>query len=197
MDVREAILNRRSIRKYKRQAEVSDEDIRDLIEAAIYAPSGTNTQPWYYLVLRSPEAMERFRGIMARTVEKFIPRLQKRFANNPGVVEETRSFLTDLGGAPVCVLAFLLRHPDEDPNYKDTAMLSQGVCAGIENMLLAACEKGLGSCWMTAPINAGLGEDIRREFAPDHGHLVAAIAIGYPDESPKAPKRREGRFDII
>ncbi|MDR3321548.1 MAG: nitroreductase family protein, partial [Synergistaceae bacterium] len=43
VNVREAILNRRSIRKYKKQP-ISDEDLNDLIEAATYAPSGLNLQ---------------------------------------------------------------------------------------------------------------------------------------------------------
>ena len=196
MDVKEAILTRRSIRKYKNQP-VSDEDLRDIIDAAVYAPSGTNVQPWYFLALRSRDAMDRFKVILGKTVENFIPKLRQRFPNNEQVVSETSNFLTDIGGAPVCILAFLLKNPDEDSHYKETTTILQGVSAGIQNMLLAAWEKGLGSCWMTAPINAGLGEEIRREFAPDHGTLVAAIAIGYPDQSPRAPKRKEGRFDII
>ncbi|MDR1482038.1 MAG: nitroreductase family protein [Synergistaceae bacterium] len=196
MEVKEAMLTRRSVRKYKSQA-VSDEDLRDIIDAALYAPSATNVQPWYFLALKSQEAMDRFRVILGKTVENFIPELQKRFPDNPQVVAETENFLKNIGGAPVCILAFLLKHEDDDPNYKETFTKLQSVSAGIQNMLLAAWEKGLGSCWMTAIVNAGLGEDIRGEFAPDHGSLVAAIAIGYPDHAPKAPKRKEGRFKII
>jgi len=196
MEIKQAIMSRRSIRKYTSQP-VSDQDIQDLLEAAVYAPSGINMQPWYFLAIRSEEAMVRLKVLMEKTFENFLPTLQQRFSRNPEAIEEVKPFLTNLGGAPLCVLAFLLKRPDQDPQYSDALTLSHGVCAGIENMLLIACEKGLGSCFMTAPINAGLGEDIRMEFAPEHGQLIAVVTIGYPDESPKAPRRRDGRFDII
>ncbi len=196
MDVKQAVLGRRSIRKYKSQA-VKEQDVRDILEAAIYAPSGVNMQPWHFVAICSQNAMERLKVLMGKTYENFLPTLQTRFAKNPEVIEQTKYFLSNLGGAPVCVLAFLLKHPDADPLYKETFTHTQGISAGIENMLLVAFEKGLGSCWMTAPIVAGLGEDIRKEFAPEHGQLIAAVAIGYPDESPKAPPRREGRYVII
>ena len=196
MDVMQAILSRRSIRKYKSQP-ISDQDIQDLLEAAVYAPSGINMQPWYFLVIRSEEAMARLKVMMEKTFDKFLPTLQKRFSRNPEVIEQTKPFLTNLGGAPICVLVFLLKSPEQDTQYEDTLTVSQSVSAAIENMLLAACGKGLGSCWMTAPTNAGLGEEIRQEFAPERGQLMAAVTLGYPDESPNAPKRREGRFDII
>ena len=195
MDVKQAILGRRSIRKYKAQA-VSRQDVEDILEAALYAPSGINLQPWYFVAICSEDAMARLKLSMAKTYENFQPRLQARFAKNPEVIEQTKHFLTSLGGAPVCVLAFLLK-PATDPMYQDTTTLIQGVSAGIENMLLVAYEKGLGSCWLTAPIVAGLGEGIRQEFAPEHGQLIAAVTIGYPAESPKAPPRREGRYIII
>ncbi|MDR3331827.1 MAG: nitroreductase family protein [Synergistaceae bacterium] len=196
MNVREAILSRRSIRKYTNQP-VSDEDLNDLIEAATYAPSGTNLQPWYFLALRSDESMAKFKVFMRKTAENFMPVLRERFAKNPEVIDETRNFLLGLGGAPLCVLVFMLKDAKSDKNYDDNFTLLQSVSAGIENLLLAAVEKGLGACWMTAPVKAGLSEDIRKEFAPDHGQFVAAITLGYPDANPGAPKRREGRFDVI
>ena len=195
MDVKQAVLGRRSIRNYTTQA-VSRQDVEDILEAALYAPSGINLQPWYFVAVCSEDAMARLKFSMAKTYENFQPRLQARFAKNPEVIQQTKHFLTSLGGAPVCVLAFLLK-PANDPMYQDTATLIQGVSAGIENMLLVAYEKGLGSCWLTAPIVAGLGEGIRQEFAPENGQLIAAVTIGYPAESPKAPPRREGRYVVI
>jgi len=196
VNVREAILNRRSIRKYKKQP-ISDEDLNDLIEAATYAPSGLNLQPWYFLALRSDESMTKFKAFMRKTAENFMPALRERFAKNPEVIEETQNFLLGLGGAPLCILVFMLKDAKSDKNYDDNFVLLQGVSAGIENLLLAAVEKGLGACWITAPIKAGLSEDIRSAFAPDRGQFVAAISIGYPDANPGTPKRREGRFDVI
>ena len=51
MDTMEAILTRRSIRKYTKQP-VSDEVLKELLEAAMYAPSASNQQPWCFVVIK-------------------------------------------------------------------------------------------------------------------------------------------------
>ena len=92
----------------------------------------------------------------------------------------------------MCVLAFFLR--DDYPD-RDGAM--QSVSAALENLLLAAHAKGLGSCWLSAPQRMGFGPEIRARFAPDKGEFVAAVTLGWPDQSPKMPPRREGRYTSI
>jgi len=52
MEVQQALLSRRSIRKYSGK-EVSDEQIESMIRAAMYAPSARNQQPWHFIVLRN------------------------------------------------------------------------------------------------------------------------------------------------
>ena len=56
MDAMEAILTRRSIRKYTKQP-VSDEVLRELLEAAMYAPSAGNRQPWCFVVINDRKIM--------------------------------------------------------------------------------------------------------------------------------------------
>jgi nitroreductase len=73
----------------------------------------------------------------------------------------------------------------------------QSVAAALENMSLTAYEKGLGSCWLTSANAAGLGDELREKFAPGKGDYVAMMTIGYPKITPRAPARKEGRFDII
>jgi nitroreductase len=51
MDAMETILTRRSIRKYSGKR-ISDEQIEQLLKAAMYAPSAVNKQPWHFLVFR-------------------------------------------------------------------------------------------------------------------------------------------------
>lgn len=73
----------------------------------------------------------------------------------------------------------------------------QSVSAALENLMLAAWAKGVGSCWMSAAQRMGYSDEIRRKFAPGKGEFVAAITLGYPDQAPKMPPRREGRCDFI
>ena len=191
MEARECLLTRRSVRKY-RQEPLSDELLREILEPALAAPSAINMQHWHFVVVRSPEAMEELKAIMVKVAETFYPVLKERFAKHPETIAETENFLVSLGGAPVCVLVFFLK--DDYPD-KDGAL--QSVSAAVENLLLAAWDKGVGSCWMSAPQRMGFGGELRDRFAPGKGEFVAAITLGRPAQSPKMPPRRDGRYVFI
>lgn len=191
MDARECILTRRSIRKYKCEP-VPDEVLREIMEAALAAPSAVNQQHWHFVVVRSSEKMAELSSVMGNVFGKFRPVLEQRFSRNPEAIEDTRVFLNSLGGAPVCVLAFFLK--DDYPD-RDGAM--QSVSAALENLLLAAWDKGVGSCWLSAAQRMGFGPELQARFAPGKGEFVAAVTLGYPDQSPKMPPRRDGRVVFI
>lgn len=191
METRDAIFGRRSIRKYLEKP-IELEVLQDIIEGALMAPSATNTQPWYFLAVKSDEQMEKLRRIFKKISEKTKVELEQRFSNNPEVISETLVFLRSLGNANVCVLVFLLKPSDE---INLTSL--QSTSAAIENLCLMAYDKGIGSCWMTAPLTVGLADVLVSEFAPEAGNFVAAITLGYPAVTPKAPKRKQGRYDIV
>lgn len=191
METRDAILGRRSVRKYTDQP-LNDEDIQDILTAGLYAPSAIDLQPWYFVVIKSPEKLKEFREFMSDVYDKFEPVLLVRFANHPATIAETKVFLKSLGGTQCCILAFMYQQ-----DYPDKKGVIEGVSAAVQNMLLAAYDKGIGSCWMTAPTRAGMEEDIRLRYAPDHGDFIAAVTLGYPAFTPKAPKRKADRYLII
>lgn len=192
MNTQEAILSRRSVRKYS-AAEISDTDIQEIIEAGLYAPSALNLQPWYYVVLKSEEARQKMLEVMAEVSRDIEPELQGRFGKHPEVVKETLGFIRLLGGAPVYILVFQL---NESYTMTD-ASIDQSIGAGIENILVAAAGKGIGSCWLTAPVEVGMGDRLRDMFAPGKGTLKAVLTLGYAERTPKAPARRDGRFCIM
>lgn len=192
MNTYETILNRRSIRSYLDQS-VDPKDLKEILEAGTWAPSGVNLQPWYFVAIQSKEKLEMLNKIMERVSIKIEPSLRTRFSNAPAVVEETTHFIKKLGGAPVYILAFQLK-----PDYENTAdMINLSIGAAIENMLLAAKDKGLGTCWLTAPVEAEVGNELRDIFAPGKGPLIALITLGYPAKKAKAPKRKDGRYVIL
>lgn len=192
METKEAILSRRSIRSYTDRP-IRREDLEEILEAGIYAPSAVNFQPWYFVAIQSPNRMDRLLQIMRRVSQKIRPALEERFSKHPEVVEETCGFIRQMGGAPVCILAF--QHKPDYPKTESTIV--QCVSAAIENILLAATAKGLGSCWLTAPIETGMGAELRETFAPGAGEMVALLTLGYPAKIPQAPVRKEGRYAIL
>lgn len=192
MEFHHIISSRRSIRIYEDKP-VSDEMLKELLEAGTWAPSAVNLQPWFFVAIRSKEQLKILAEIMGIVSQKIEPNLRERFAKHPAVVEETTRFVRHMGGAPVCILAFQYR-PDYD---KTDSSIIQSVAAAIENILLTAVDKGLGGCWLTAPIEAEVGNELRDLFAPGKGPLVAMLTIGYPAQCPQAPARRNGRYIII
>lgn len=191
METKEAIFGRRSIRKYTEKP-ISDKDLQEIIEAGLCAPSGINLQPWFFVVVKSEEKKKELVEIMGNVFGKFRPVLEQRFSRNPEAIDETKDFLSGLGGAQICILAFLLK-----PDYEDTITVIEGTSAALENMLLMAYDKGIGSCWLTAPLKAGFGEELQNHFAPGKGKFLAAVTLGYPATTPKMPPRRPGRYEII
>ena len=191
MNTMEALLTRRSIRRYKPDP-IPEQDLREILAAGAAAPSAVNMQHWYFVAVQSPEAMQEIKDIMGGVVDKFRPVLEERFSRNPEQVGITNRFMSTLGGAPVCLLAFLLK-----PDYPDRDGAMQSVSAALENLLLAAWDKGIGSCWLSAPQRMGFGPALRERFAPDKGEFVAMVTLGYPDQTPKMPPRRDGRYTIV
>lgn len=192
MELEKAIFCRRSVRKYKTEP-IAIEDIMAILEAGMAAPSATNFQPWYFVAVRSEAKINEIVTIMQRASNKLAPDLQQRFLNHPEVAEDSRKFIGLLGGAPMCILAF--QYKPEYPK-KETAII-QSVAAAIQNMLLTAHSRGIGSCWLTAPLEAGVDVEIKNHFAPDKGDLVALLTFGYANHEPKTPARKENRFTIV
>jgi nitroreductase len=191
MEVMDAIYGRRSIRKYTDQ-EIPYEDLKEILEAGLMAPSAMNLQQWYFVMVRDKSRIEESREIMSKVFDTFKPVLTERFSKHPHIVHETSDFMKTLGGAPAILLAFVSRE-----DYNKSLPAVSGVCAALQNMLLAAYAKGIGSCWLTAPITAHMEDEFERRFAPGKGRFVAFVTLGYPDETPPIPPRRSGKYEIL
>ena len=186
MELMDAIQGRRSVRRYQ-DREVPRELLEELLTAACWAPSAENTQPWYFVALTRPEELQKMTDTMEQVSESLRPFLEKRFPRHPRIVGETTGFLRRLGGAPVCILAFL----QEDYEFARDSMV-ESVAAAIQNLLLAAHEKG----WVNAATELGYGPALRELFAPDKGELVSIVTLGYPERSGRAPARKPDRWEI-
>lgn len=191
MNTLEVIQKRRSVRRYN-STPLTDEVIQEIINAGLWAPSGLNLQPWYFVAVKSEEKKEELLKIMESVSKDISKELESRFPDHPELVADTRRFIKSLGNAPVVVLAFLYRNDYED---EKTAMLSVG--AAVENMLIAARSKDVASCWLTAAEQAGYGKAIRDRFAKGRGDLIAIVTLGYTDHWPKDIPRKVARSVIV
>jgi nitroreductase len=162
MDLLEAIAKRRSIRTYKKES-LPEGTVEKLIDAARLAPSAGNVQPWVFVVATTQETKT------ALAKASFGQKSLEQASVVIAVCVDERRAEESYGSRGKSLYC-----------YQDTA-------AAIQNILLAACAMGLGTCW----IGAFREEEIRRVInAPEEMRPIALIPVGYPNECPPARSRR-------
>lgn len=189
MELFEAIHSRRSIRRYRPEP-VPQRLIVRLLEAACWAPSAHNRQPWRFAVIADVEVKERLARAMGARLRADL----ERDGLPPEVIEKdvARSYAR-ITAAPVVILVALTLadmdvYPDSQRSQAEWTMAVQSVAMAVQNLLLAAHAEGLGACWMCAPlfcpdaVKAAL--DLPEDWQPQ-----ALITLGYPAEVPKEKGR--------
>lgn len=177
MDFYEVIHSRRAIRKYKADM-VPRETILKILDAANWAPSGKNMQQWEFIIV-SGEKKKTLGEMYGRFAEIYTADWKDE-AGKASFMQ----FAASYGGAPIIIVA-LTEASEHDVIRK---MNLESVSAAFQNLLLAACAEGLGTCWMTGPLNDEA--DIRRILdIPADREIVALTPLGYPDMKAEPPAR--------
>lgn len=159
MELLEALRTRRSVRQWTAEP-IPDEQLKELIEAAAKAPSGGNTQPWAFIVIRGQGRLRRLR------------------AAAPGIA----------GRAAAIVLICLdKQRANEEPGTPEYDMVHMTLGAAMENLLLAAHDQGLGACAIGSFHHASLASIVS---LPPHLEVKLLVALGYPVSQPAAPPLR-------
>ncbi len=200
LTTKEAIENRRSIRKYKPDS-IPDDYIKELLNAARLAPSGSNAQPWRFKIVKDSDI--KFKLAEAAYDQTFIseaPVVIICCADIKGYLDGTVSGAQDLGriGAIEDRIATILEEKAkslETIGRDDLApRIAANVAIAIEHIVLRAMDFGLGSCWIRLIDEQkvkdlfGWGENI---------FVVALLPLGYPAEFPNARKRLELKDILI
>jgi nitroreductase len=162
MEFTEVLAARRSVRHFNPKLEVKNTDINALLEAAIAAPTAGNIQPWRFYVVKSEEARTRLAGAVPQGWATKAPVVIV-------VCADTRPCQARYGDRGVRLYAI-----------QDTA-------AAVENILLAAVDRGLSSCWIGAFDEAAVSAAIG---APQLVVPVAILPVGHRAESAGRPARR-------
>lgn len=162
MELTEAIKGRRSIRAFKPQ-DVPDETVEKLIDAARYAPSAGNTQPWMFVITKKLDTKKKL----------------AKAAYNQTFIEE----------APVVIVvcADENRSSMRYGHRGKTLYCIQDTAAAIQNILLTAYSLELATCWVGA-----FNEDEAKKTlkTPDGMRPVAMIPVGYPNKTPSQRAKR-------
>lgn len=184
MDFREVVLKRRSIRKFK-EDKVPENVLNRILEAARWAPSGANLQPWKFIVVTRSETKAR----IADTCTEYSKEVWKSFA------PQTARLLSGRGGTwnksymkKVPILLAVSYKVTTEPT-SEVALAS--TWAAIQNVLLAATNENLAACIYTHA-NLEEEENLKDILAvPNAYRLAAIIQLGYPRAIPEAPARKK------
>ncbi len=191
-NVIENILTRRSIRKYTEQ-QISDENLKTILEAAKYAPSGGNSQTWQFTVLQNKAKLAQLNEYIRAAFEKL------------AVDEKTyRSIRSGKAAAKNAAYSFYYYAPtlimvSNDADYVNA--MADSACA-IENMMLAATYLQLGSCWINQVSWFDQDKNVRTLLTelgiPENHKVCGSVCLGYRAGDIPAPKaRQENTVTII
>lgn len=184
MDVKDAILSRRSIFKFKPDP-IPNDVIEEIFSYGIWAPNHHVTEPWRFIVIGEQTKQvlaERYRDIRvertpdhvdAENLEKIGKLAYEKFMSKPTIV------------AVSCIL-----DGDEQRQREDYA----AACCAVQNVQLAAWDVGIGMQWSTGPITLEeqtyqlLGIDADKEY------IIGFFYTGYPEEIKGSNRQPAGEF---
>jgi len=160
MEVMAAIKKRRSVRKFTEEP-VSRDQITQLLEAAVWAPSGGNRQTWRFVV-----------------------------ASEPATVQKVKMVSPGMGGKPAAVIA-IAHDMDlvggNEGNMRPDSIAKMDSAMAAQNIMLAAEAMGLGSCVIASFHAQGVAKvlNLPKGWQP---HLL--VSLGLPGNNPKPPARK-------
>jgi F420 biosynthesis protein FbiB-like protein len=178
----DALYTRRSIRRYQDRP-VPRALVEQALNAAIWAPSAHNRQPWRFAVVDTPENKERLARAMG---DRLRADLTADGVPVDVIERDAARSYARITAAPVAVVLCLSMvdmdsYPDERRSRNEFLMAVQSVALAGQNFLLAAHAAGLGACWMCAPLFVPAVVCAALDL-PDDWQPQALLTLGFPAE---------------
>jgi nitroreductase len=176
MEALEAIMTRRSVRKFGKK-QIPDEILETILKAGTYAPSALALQPWAFVVIQDSKFLQKFSDYC-------VPVMISLMKNaHDGISDGFRQLLESPGysifyHAPTVIMVI----------GKSGSRFREIDCSlAAENMMLAAHALGIGSCWIGSTEAGYDNKELMAGFRiPDGYSPVGTIVFGYPEEKPEA-----------
>jgi nitroreductase len=179
MELKQAIRSRHAVRSYTRQP-VAEQVLHQLLDAAVRAPNAKNDQPWSFAIVQNRELLQRYSD-----------RVKTLRAGSSAESPATRALLHSqrfdvfYGAGTLIIICGRL-----DNEYAEA-----DCWLAAENLMLAACDLGLGTCPVASAAPALNSARVKAELdIPNEFAVIAPIVVGYPDElaalpTPRSPPR--------
>lgn len=169
------IMNRRSIRSYT-EKQVENEDLKQIIDAGLYAPSAMNQQSWHFTVIQNKDIINKMNEICKVIIQ-----------------QTSKPDLNLFYNAPTVILV----------SGEEKAIAPENDCSlAMENMFIAAASLGIGSCWVHSVRRLSStpeGQKLLKEIGIPAGYSIVGSGIfGYPASgSPTPSQRKDSTVNII
>ena len=185
MDLKEAIYTRRAAREFTTEP-VDEKTLRQLIDAAIQAPSAVNQQPWSFSVVRDKALLDRIsreaKAHMLKTTSAGL--LSHHFQE----ILSDKNFHIFYHAPALIVISAIEQSPW---TVEDCSLAA-------ENLMLAARAAGLGTCWIGfSQAWLGTAEGKGTLNLPATYVPVAPIIVGHPKSDPPPVTRKEPQIHWI
>jgi len=181
----EAMSTTRSIRRF-RPDPIPDDLLHSVLEAATWAPSGSNSQSWRLVVVRDPEKRRRIGDLYRQGLSEFYPADRLASETDPARARMMTGSLylgEHIGTEPPVLVLFCQARPASatatGPSGLRPWTRGSSVYPAVQNLLLAARAVGLGGCLTTVHL---LHEpDVKAIVGiPDDVDTFALVPLGYP-----------------
>jgi nitroreductase len=176
MDAIDAIMTRRSVRKFKNR-QIPDAVLEQIIRAGTYAPSALALQPWGFVVVQDQAFLTRVSDYCKPIMISLMKGTHDGMSDAFRALLESRDY-SIYYHAPTVIMVI-------GKTGSRFLEIDCSLCA--ENMMLAAHALGIGSCWVGSTEVGYENRELMAGFRiPDGYSPVGTIVFGYPEEKPEA-----------
>ena len=189
-EVLDCIRARRSTRQFQ-ERQIEEEDLKALLEAAIWAPSGGNNQSWLFTAIQNKDILLKINQLVREGFQHWIP--DDDYPGKLGAkANAQREDFNFYNHAPTLIIA------SNKPNYEN----AMADCAlALENLFLAAQSLGLGSCYINELHWLRNDSEMRNYLfelgIPIEHTICSSAAVGYIGKESNTPLRKDGTINII
>ena len=201
MELNDVLTSNATCRYYKTDP-VSDDVLASVLDAARWAPSGGNRQPLSFVVVRERDTKQALQDLYLPIWNSYVEGInagETRVGGLPKIVSDADYFANHLVDIPIMLIVCANLadvHPTDTELKRLSVVGGASIYPGVENLLLAARQAGLGAalttllCVTEPQVKALL--DI-----PEHISTAAMVTLGWPERAFPTKLRRQPLDEIV
>ena len=196
------ILKSNATCRYYKPDPVSDEVLADVLDAARWAPSGGNRQPLSFVVVRDADTKQALQDLYLPIWNAYVDNINagnQRIGGLPKLVADADHFANHMAEIPILLLVCANLsdvHPTDHELGRLSVVGGASIYPGVENLLLAARQAGLGAALTT--LHCAVEPQLKVLLnIPEHISTAAMVTLGWPARPFPTKLRRQPLADIV